>query len=234
MTYSLFATDRAHSVLAVRRTPVIRHINYRPFGAASHRHARGRVAFNGQWREPGTGHYALGNGYRSYSTEMGRFLRPDLYSPFDKGGLNSYAYCAAEPVNRRDPDGEAFSAIAIAGLVSSVSTLFMHVGTIGSTSAKQIKPAMRWAAFASIMGAAVSIASLSINARSPESPVATPLAWAGVGLAVTAAALRLSVSVPAMIEAGPYRVLGRLFGGPLGPGVRAGPSGMEGRILARR
>ncbi|ANN67452.1 hypothetical protein BAU06_15110 [Bordetella bronchialis] len=34
-----------------------------------------------------------------------RFNAPDFYSPFGPGGINSYAYCAADPVNRIDPSG---------------------------------------------------------------------------------------------------------------------------------
>lgn len=34
-----------------------------------------------------------------------RFNGPDRLSPFGKGGLNSYAYCAGDPVNRIDPAG---------------------------------------------------------------------------------------------------------------------------------
>ncbi|KPZ22499.1 RHS repeat-associated core domain-containing protein, partial [Pseudomonas syringae group genomosp. 3] len=33
---------------------------------------------------------------------------PDSLSPFGKGGLNAYAYCAGDPVNRSDPSGHGF------------------------------------------------------------------------------------------------------------------------------
>jgi hypothetical protein len=36
-----------------------------------------------------------------------RFNSPDSWSPFDRGGLNSYAYCAGNPVNWKDPTGHS-------------------------------------------------------------------------------------------------------------------------------
>lgn len=61
--------------------------------------------FNGQWLDPLTGHYLLGNGYRAYNPVLMRFNRPDSLSPFGKGGSNAYAYGIGDPVNRADPDG---------------------------------------------------------------------------------------------------------------------------------
>lgn len=34
-----------------------------------------------------------------------RFNSPDSWSPFGEGGLNYYAYCMGDPVNRTDPTG---------------------------------------------------------------------------------------------------------------------------------
>lgn len=49
--------------------------------------------------------YHLGNGARSYDPVSQRFLRLDPYSPFGRGGINAYAFCSGDPVNRRDPSG---------------------------------------------------------------------------------------------------------------------------------
>lgn len=61
--------------------------------------------FNRERVDPITGHYLLGNGYRAFNPLLMRFNSPDSESPFDKGGLNAYAYCAGDPVNRGDPSG---------------------------------------------------------------------------------------------------------------------------------
>jgi RHS repeat-associated protein len=65
--------------------------------------------FNGEYFSPVPGGYLLGNGYRCYSPHLMRFLSPDTLSPFDKGGLNLYAYCLGDPINFVDPSGQ-FSA----------------------------------------------------------------------------------------------------------------------------
>lgn len=64
-----------------------------------------RLGFTGERRLDSTGHYLLGNGYRALNPVLMRFNGPDALSPFGKGGLNSYAYCAGDPVNRVDPAG---------------------------------------------------------------------------------------------------------------------------------
>jgi RHS repeat-associated protein len=63
------------------------------------------AGFNGERVDPVSSHCHLGNGYRSYSPVLGRFTAPDSWSPFGVGGINPYAYCAGDPVNRADPSG---------------------------------------------------------------------------------------------------------------------------------
>ncbi|MBA1201524.1 RHS repeat-associated core domain-containing protein [Pseudomonas capeferrum] len=61
--------------------------------------------FNGQPRDSTTGHYTLGAGVRQYNPMLMRFNSADSWSPFGNGGLNAYAYCAGDPINRIDPTG---------------------------------------------------------------------------------------------------------------------------------
>ena len=63
------------------------------------------LAFNGECVEPQTGNYLLGNGNRTYSPVLMRFHSSDPYSPFEQGGLNTYAYCLGDPINNFDPTG---------------------------------------------------------------------------------------------------------------------------------
>lgn len=65
------------------------------------------LGFDGERRDPVTGHYLLGNGYRAFNPVMMRFNSPDSVSPFGEGGLNAYAYCKGDPINLRDPAGHA-------------------------------------------------------------------------------------------------------------------------------
>ncbi|HDS1696978.1 RHS repeat-associated core domain-containing protein [Pseudomonas hunanensis] len=80
---------------------------YSPYGYRTHRGAC-VLAFNGERRDPFTGCYHLGNGYRAYNPALMRFQAQDSFSPFGAGGLNGYAYCAGDPVNRVDPSGHSF------------------------------------------------------------------------------------------------------------------------------
>ena len=65
------------------------------------------LGFNGELLERHSGAYLLGNGYRPYNPIIMRFLAPDSWSPFGKGGLNAYGYCAGDSINNVDPDGHA-------------------------------------------------------------------------------------------------------------------------------
>lgn len=63
------------------------------------------LGFNGEWRNEDLQGYGLGHGHRYYCPALMRFLSPDVLSPFGKGGVNTYAYCQGDPVNRLDPTG---------------------------------------------------------------------------------------------------------------------------------
>ncbi|WP_256675830.1 RHS repeat-associated core domain-containing protein [Pseudomonas sp. R5(2019)] len=91
----LLATDQERSVLRRRG-------GYTPYGFQS---SSGGLAFTGEWLEIHTGSYLLGNGYRAFNPVLMRFGGPDSWSPFGKGGINCYAYCGGDPVNRVDPSG---------------------------------------------------------------------------------------------------------------------------------
>ncbi|MGO0629341.1 RHS repeat-associated core domain-containing protein [Pseudomonas sp. SAR267] len=78
---------------------------YTPYGYNRTATTESLLGFNAQLRDSFTGFYMLGNGYRALSCALQRFLSPDILSPFDRGGINTYAYCASDPVNRVDPSG---------------------------------------------------------------------------------------------------------------------------------
>lgn len=64
------------------------------------------TGFAGQLQEVGLDCYLLGNGYRVFSPSLMRFLSADVLSPFGKGGVNCYAYCHGDPINKIDPTGQ--------------------------------------------------------------------------------------------------------------------------------
>ncbi|PAV73849.1 hypothetical protein WR25_05967 [Diploscapter pachys] len=99
---NLTVCDQQQSVLASADAAR----SYPPYGALPA--AIGpRLAYCGQAREAATGFYHLGNGYRSYDPCLMRFLSPDALSPFAKGGINAYNYCAGDPINYQDRNGRA-------------------------------------------------------------------------------------------------------------------------------
>ncbi|KPY85904.1 Uncharacterized protein ALO44_03088 [Pseudomonas syringae pv. tagetis] len=95
-------TDQQQSVIAAQGLAFA----YTPYG---HRHPSAGLmnlpGFTGQRVDPVTGHYLLGNGYRAFNPVLMRFNSPDSLSPFGEGGVNAYAYCGGDPVNRVDPSG---------------------------------------------------------------------------------------------------------------------------------
>ncbi|PWB35465.1 hypothetical protein DCO48_03340 [Pseudomonas sp. SDI] len=102
---SLLATDQQGSVIEVKDSASNHAIAYGPYGYHVETGREGLLGFNGQRQDPLTGHYLLGNGYRSLIPSLGRFNSPDSWSPFGQGGLNTYAYCQGDPINRADPTG---------------------------------------------------------------------------------------------------------------------------------
>lgn len=105
---TLLATDQQRSVLHAVTAASHSFSAYTPHG---HRPLNGLLSllgFCGERPDPVTGHYHLGNGYRPFNPVLMCFICPDSLSPFEEGGLNAYAYCGGDPVNRVDPTGHAF------------------------------------------------------------------------------------------------------------------------------
>lgn len=116
---ALLITDKQRSVLQAFDARSV----YTPYG---HRSVAGSFAsltgFNGERADSTTGHYLLGNGHRAFNPVLMRFNRPDSLSPFGEGGLNSYAYCGGDPVNRRDPTGQFWDWFGWGWLIANIIT----------------------------------------------------------------------------------------------------------------
>ncbi|MNH04963.1 hypothetical protein D3C81_995120 [compost metagenome] len=84
-----------------------RPLTYSAYGYLGGRARTGRLGYTGQLLDGVVEGYLLGNGHRLYSPFLMRFNSPDALSPFEIGGINGYAYCRGDPMNRTDPSGRA-------------------------------------------------------------------------------------------------------------------------------
>ncbi|WP_347709429.1 RHS repeat-associated core domain-containing protein [Pseudomonas sp. 51_B] len=80
-------------------------VTYTPYGFQKDLRHSGALFFAGERLDTAGGGYLLGNGYRLYRPALLRFVSADDISPFGEGGLNAYAYCAGDPINKHDPSG---------------------------------------------------------------------------------------------------------------------------------
>lgn len=124
----LLATDLQQSILAELAELADSLANGRAYSVygspASQRPPSGGLGFCGQFTEPRTGWYHLGNGHRVYNPVLMRFHSPDRLSPFGKGGLNAYAYCQGDPVGRVDPSGQSWLSLFGSGVGTALNGIF--------------------------------------------------------------------------------------------------------------
>lgn len=125
---TLLAIDQQRSVLHTLDSQPSPPIAYSPYG---HRPVnsglQSLLGFNGERRDPVTGHYLLGIGYRAFNPVLMRFNSPDSWSPFGGGGLNPYAYCLGDPINRSDETGHVTLAL-FKGLARAKVSLSASLG----------------------------------------------------------------------------------------------------------
>lgn len=126
------ATNVQRSVLAAQGKSHQDNAVYTPYGHPALRESPFSIlGFSGERPDPATGHYALGNGRRVFNPVLMRFHSPDSLSPFAEGGLNAYAYCSGDPVNRSDPNGRSWQFLATAlDRLSTSSAAPLTLGTV--------------------------------------------------------------------------------------------------------
>ncbi|KOC89756.1 RHS repeat-associated core domain-containing protein [Winslowiella iniecta] len=162
------------------------------------------LAFNGERSDAVSHAFHSGNGYRAYPPALMRFHCPDSWSPFAAGGINPYAWCAGDPINRSDPSGHMswlnwvgfgvgvgvgifgalFSggtslAIGAALATTAISSALGLIGQLEQPHHPKLAQALGWASLAvGIVGAVGMLAAARIGANAASS-----LAGRGAGLA---------------------------------------------------
>lgn len=196
---TLLGSDAQGSVRLEADTTV-RTRGYSAYGAEAENTEHSQIGFAGQRTEPLTGWQILGD-YRPYDPVLMCFLSPDSESPFGRGGINPYVYCAGDPVNRIDPDGHSWVNYALAGVGLAVG-IAGAIASYGAASAL-VAPGIMfgWSALTPsavmIMGAAVldvtSVATgavaLGIELAEGDQRTANILGWVSLGTGVAAGAL---------------------------------------------
>ncbi|MDC9604672.1 RHS repeat domain-containing protein [Xenorhabdus griffiniae] len=176
----LLGTD-GHSVLVSHQNEGSEtRYRYSPYGqqAEAERHPD-IPAYNGERLDPAADAYHLGNGYRAYNPVLMRFNAPDSWSPFGAGGVNPYAYCLGDPINRIDPTGHiSLGSLLgiIGGAVGLVIGLALAIPTGGASLAGDA------AILAGLLADVTGIASAATADSNPR--VSASLGWISLGFGV--------------------------------------------------
>jgi len=152
-------------------------ITYGAYGAHAATAGAARTAYAGQVSEADIGCYFLGK--RAYSPTLRRFLAPDHASPFNQGGINRYAYCGGDPVNRTDPSGQSW----LSWLGASLGLTGRSAGANGalSSDSRGMRDAVSTPGTTASMAAAV-IDAVSITSAIDSVALATSSAPSSGGL----------------------------------------------------
>lgn len=102
----LLQSEQNGSVLGTASSaPDAERARYDAYGYCPTERLPSLIGFMGEFTDPILGFQPLGQGHRMYWPGSRRFFSTDSLSPFHKGGLNAYAYCAGDPINNHDPSG---------------------------------------------------------------------------------------------------------------------------------
>ena len=80
-----------------------------------------------------------------YSPTLMRFNAQDSLSPFGRGGVNGYAYCLGDPINRNDPSGHfALLSLFIGAIVGAVAGAAISAAAEGIQTAVNPEHKFDW------------------------------------------------------------------------------------------
>ena len=184
---------------------------YGAYGQSTTEPGASRLGYAGALREQDTGWYFLGD-YRIYNPVLMRFHSRDSLSPFGEGGLNGYAYCAGDPVNRIDPSGHSW----LDWLLPAAGLVLGMIGTVASLGALAAPAAALTASYiTAVTTATLSVVSLAADVAS-MTLLATGNENAGRILGYVGMATGLASAAPSIASAAAKKV--KHFGKVVGSG----------------
>lgn len=216
---TLLGTDGQNSV-RVEDSDEPRMRFYTAHGAGTQDDSPSPFGFAGERTEPFTG-WLIPGGYRPYDPVLMCFLSPDSDSPFGRGGLNPYAYCGGDPVNRVDPDGHSWSnwlmsglgiALGIGALAASLGAALPAVASLYAVgfSALTSSGAMAiGAATLSAISLGTGVASMILQGTGHNESAASILGWVSLGTGLLGAGLEMAPAAASRLAARAARAPGR-------------------------
>ncbi|MGC0152586.1 RHS repeat-associated core domain-containing protein [Chromobacterium vaccinii] len=144
------------------------------------------IGYNGERPDPVGGVHHLGLGHRAYSPALMRFHCPDSLSPFGAGGVNPYAYCDGDPINRADPSGQ-FSVGGAIGIGLGALGVLLTPVSFGTTLAAALSIG---AVVAGVASVGLGIAAEVVDDRK----AAEILGWSSLALGIVSCGVALGVS----------------------------------------
>jgi RHS repeat-associated protein len=130
----LLQSEQNGSVLGTASSaPDAERARYDAYGYCPTERLPSLIGFMGEFTDPILGFQPLGQGHRMYWPGSRRFSSTDSLSPFHKGGLNAYAYCAGDPINNHDPSG-GFRIPLLSSFFRPAARAFVRFNTHGAFS----------------------------------------------------------------------------------------------------
>ncbi|WP_434626796.1 RHS repeat-associated core domain-containing protein [Chromobacterium sp. CV08] len=180
------------------------------------------MGYDGERLDPVGGMYLPGRGARGYRPALMRFAGPDALSPFGAGGVNPYAYCDGDPVNRADPSGH-FSVGGAVGIGLGVLGVLLTPLSFGTTLAAALSIG---AVVAGVASVGLGIAAEMVDDRGLADKLGwTSLAAGVVGCVAAIGVGRLAFRAEALFGAASSRLPGSAV---------QGGGGVFGRSLLAR
>ncbi|NIF17050.1 RHS repeat-associated core domain-containing protein [Pantoea sp. Cy-639] len=165
----------------------LRSRRYSSHGTEPEQEGQHAFGYCGERREPLTD-WIIPAGYRPYDPLLMCFLSPDSESPFGRGGINPYAYCGGDPINRTDPDGHSWQSWVLAGvgvavgLIATVASMGTAVPALLASGSLTASGALAVATAAlNMVSLGTGMADMAMHVSGKDEKAASILGWISIG-----------------------------------------------------